>query len=354
MAKGGGSENKSRFATLGPSDSLEDWILEVVPQLGAGWCPPGMLGIGVGGSADIAMRLAKQSLYEPPNMAELRARTNRTPEEDLRVRLCDKVNALGIGAQGLGGLTAVLDVKLKSAPTHASALPVALIPQCVATRMVTFRLTESDGFDHRPPTFSDWPRFANDADPNVHRVDLDRLSDEERRSWRAGDTLLLSGRLLTARDAAHKRMIDTLKRGESLPVDLRNRAIYYVGPVQAKAGEVVGPAGPTTATRMDKFTPRLIKATGLGMMIGKAERGPETVEAIRQNGTPYLIAVGGAAVLVAQSIKQATVVAYPDLGMEAIHEFRVEDMPVIVAVDAQGNSIHKTGPQRWRQTKTGA
>jgi fumarate hydratase, class I len=267
----------------------------------------------------------------------------------LRVRLYERVNALGIGAQGLGGVTAVLDVKLKSAPTHASALPIALIPQCVATRMITFTLSAHEGFERKPPSFSDWPRFTDKVDADIRRVDLDRLTDGERRSWRAGETLLLSGGLLTARDAAHKRMIDALDRGENLPADLRNRAVYYVGPVEARAGEVVGPAGPTTATRMDKFTPRLIEATGLGVMIGKAERSPQTIEAIRRYGTPYLVAVGGAAVLIAQSIKSSRVVAYEDLGMEAIHQFLVEDMPVIVAVDGQGSSIHETGPRRWKR-----
>jgi len=351
MAKGGGSENKSRFATLRPSDSVEDWVIGQLPTLGAGWCPPGMLGIGIGGSADIAMRLAKESLYDPPDMAALREKPDPTEEEMFRLRLCDRANCLGIGAQGLGGLTSVLDVKLRTAPTHASALPVALIPQCAATRAVSFRLTEGEGFNLPPPDAGLWPTFTETAGADVRRVDLDRLSEEEKRSWRAGDRLLVSGHMLTGRDAAHRRIDAMLDRGDALPIDLKGRALYYVGPVDAAPGEVIGPAGPTTSTRMDKFTPRLLAATGLGLMIGKAERGPEVVEAIRRHNAPYLIAVGGAAVLVSRAIRHARVVAFDDLGMEAIHEFRVEDMPVIVAVDADGTSIHRIGPERWRRDR---
>ncbi|MEC7761856.1 MAG: fumarate hydratase [Pseudomonadota bacterium] len=348
MSKGGGSENKSRFTTLRPSDSVEDWIIDQLPGLGAGWCPPGMLGIGVGGSADIAMRLAKESLYDPPDMALLRDKPNPTEEEALRIRLCDRANGLGIGAQGLGGLTVVLDVKLRTAPTHASALPVALIPQCVATRMIRFWIGAGEGFDLAPPDLSIWPEMTASAEDGARRVNLDTLTQADKESWSVGDTLLLSGHILTGRDAAHKRIDDMLARGEPLPVDLKDRAIYYVGPVDPAPGEVIGPAGPTTSTRMDKFTPRLLAESGLGLMIGKAERGPEVVSAVAQHKAPYLIAVGGAAVLLSRAIKSAKVVAFGDLGMEAIHEFEVQDMPVIVAVDCSGASVHTQGPAKWR------
>ena len=352
MSKGGGSENKSRFTTLRPSDSVEDWVIDQLPGLGAGWCPPGMLGIGVGGSADMAMRLAKESLYDAPNMAWLRQKANHTEEEAFRVRVCDRANALGIGAQGLGGLTAVLDVKLRTAPTHASALPVALIPQCVATRMVRFRISATEGFDLSPPDPALWPEITAPAVDGVQRINLDTLTESAKQSWKAGDTLLLSGRILTGRDAAHKRLDEMLDRGDPLPVDLRGRAIYYVGPVDPAPGEIIGPAGPTTSTRMDKFTPRLLAQTGLGLMIGKAERGPDVIEAIARHTAPYLIAVGGAAVLISRAIRNARVVAFEDLGMEAIHEFEVQDLPVIVAVDTAGTSIHDTGPAQWRRTST--
>lgn len=348
MAKGGGAENKSRFTVLRPSDSVVDWIVEMLPSLGAGWCPPGILGVGVGGSSDVAMRLAKDSLYAPPDMLDLRARGAATPDEAFRLELFERVNRLGIGAQGLGGLATVLDVKLKTAATHASAMPVAVIPQCTATRTVNFHLTEETLFDPAPPMLSDYPEVAGDDGTPPRRVTLGDLSPAATGSWRAGDRLLVSGTLLTGRDAAHRRMIELLDAGAPLPVDLRGRAIYYTGPVRAAEGEVVGPAGPTTATRMDKFTPRLLEESGLALMIGKAERGPAAIDAIRRHRTPYLIAVGGAGVLVARAIKAARVVAFEDLGMEAIHEFVVEDMPVMVAVDADGNSIHQIGPAAWK------
>ncbi len=347
MTKGGGAENKARFTVLRPSDSVADWVIDVLPTLGAGWCPPGIMGIGIGGSADMAMRLAKESLFEPPDMLELRARGATNAIEQFRLSLYDRINSLGIGAQGLGGLTTVLDVKLLTAPTHASALPVALIPQCAATRMVTFQVSEAAGFTIAPPPLEGYPQPVLDAMETPRRVDLDRLTIKDRQTWKAGERLLLSGHLLTARDAAHDRLVRLIDAGEPLPVDLAGRAIYYVGPVNAAAGEVVGPAGPTTATRMDKFTPRLLAETGLAVMVGKAERGAQAIAAIRAYRAPYLIAIGGAAVLISQAVKHARVVAFEDLGMEAIHEFRVEDMPVVVAVDAHGQAIHDTGPARW-------
>ena len=348
MAKGGGAENKARFAVLRPSDSAADWIVETLPTLGAGWCPPGILGVGIGGSSDMAMRLAKESLYDPPDMLDLRARGPASADEAFRLDLFERVNRLGIGAQGLGGLATVLDVKLRTAPTHASALPVALIPQCTATRTLNFHLTEATPFDLAPPSLADYPEFVLDAADPPRRVNLDDLGPSETAAWRAGDRLLLSGAMLTGRDAAHRRLVDLLEAGAPLPVELAGRAIYYTGPVTAAAGEVVGPAGPTTATRMDKFTDRVLEA-GLAVMIGKAERGPAAIDAIRRHRAPYLIAVGGAAVLVSRAIKAARVVAFEDLGMEAIHEFTVEDMPVMVAVDADGNSIHEIGPAAWRR-----
>ena len=352
-AKGGGAENKSRFAVLRPSDSLVDWVVDAVKGMGAGWCPPGMLGIGAGGTAQRAMALAKQALFEPLDMHRIRASGPSTREEALRREIYDRVNALGVGAQGLGGLTTVLDVKLRTFPCHASALPVALIPNCAATRYLRFELDGSGPLSLPVPAADLWPGELWTARPELgRRVDLDRLSAEDVKQWRAGETLLLNGTMLTGRDAAHKRMVEMLDNGEPLPVELRNRALYYVGPVEAVGDEVVGPAGPTTSTRMDKFTDRILEATGLLVMIGKAERGPLAREAIRRHGAAYLSATGGAAVLVSRSIVDARVVAFNDLGMEAIHEFTVRDMPVTVAVDGLGVSVHEEGPKRWRNSKT--
>ena len=348
-AKGGGSENKARFTTLNPSDSVADWVVGTVETLGAGWCPPGFLGIGVGGSAEKAMLMAKEALFEPIDMTELKARGPASRIEEMRVEICDRVNALGIGAQGLGGLTTVLDVKIRTFAAHAASMPVGLIPQCAADRHVHFTLDGTGPATFTPPPGDLWPQIALSAAGAARRVDLDRLTREEVATWRAGETLLLSGHLLTGRDAAHLRLTRMLEAGEPLPVDLRDRAIYYVGPVDAVAGEAVGPAGPTTSTRMDKFLEPILSRTGLLVMIGKAERGPAAVEAIRRHGAAYLIAVGGAAFLVSKAIKASRVVAFPDLGMEAIHEFTVADMPVTVAVDAAGASIHRDGPARWRR-----
>ena len=347
-AKGGGSENKARFAVLNPSDSVVDWVLEQVPRMGAGWCPPGILGLGIGGTPEKALLLAKESLLEPIDIHELRARGPSNRIEALRLELMDKVNALGIGAQGLGGLTTVLDVKIRDYPTHAASLPVGLIPNCAATRHLHFTLDGSGPAHFEPPSLSDWPEIAWEGAADARRVDLDRLTKAEVAGWRAGERLLLTGRLLTGRDAAHKRLVDLLSRGEPLPVDLRNRFIYYVGPVDAVGDEAVGPAGPTTATRMDKFTDTLLGRTGLIGMIGKAERGPEAIESIRRHGAVYCIAVGGAAYLVSKAIKSARVLAFPELGMEAIHEFEVRDMPVTVAVDCSGRAVHESGPREWR------
>ncbi|SHI49033.1 fumarase, class I, homodimeric [Aureimonas altamirensis DSM 21988] len=347
-AKGGGSENKASFAALNPGDDVADWVVRTVERLGAGWCPPGILGIGVGGTAEKAMLLAKESLLQPIDMTDLLARGPRTAQEEMRVDLYRRVNALGIGAQGLGGLTTVLDVKIATYPVHAASMPVALIPQCVADRHIGFRLDGGGPAGFVAPRTEDWPQVALDAGADAIKVDLDRLAPAEVAGWRAGETLLLSGRLLTGRDAAHKRLAAMLERGEDLPVDLKGRAIYYVGPVDAVAGEAVGPAGPTTSTRMDPYTDILLERTGLLVMIGKAERGDETVASIGRHGAAYLIAVGGAAYLVSKAVRSAKVIAFDDLGMEAIHEFVVEDMPVTVAVDAQGQSIHKSGPMRWR------
>ncbi|MCX7900839.1 MAG: fumarate hydratase [Burkholderiaceae bacterium] len=348
-AKGGGSENKSKFVMLNPSDSIVDWVLKTVPTMGAGWCPPGMLGIGIGGTAEKAMLLAKEALMEPLDMTELLARGPRDDLERLRVELYEKVNALGIGAQGLGGLTTVLDVKIKMHPTHAASKPVAMIPNCAATRHAHFVLDGSGPVYLEPPSLDLWPDVHWQPDyARSRRVNLDTLTREEVASWKPGQTLLLSGRMLTGRDAAHKRIQDMLARGEKLPVDFTNRVIYYVGPVDPVRGEAVGPAGPTTATRMDKFTEMMLAQTGLIAMIGKAERGPVAIEAIRRHRSAYLIAVGGAAYLVAKAIKAARVVAFEDLGMEAIYEFEVKDMPVTVAVDANGTSVHETGPREWR------
>ena len=348
-AKGGGSENKSKMVMLNPSDDVVEWVLKTVPTMGAGWCPPGMLGIGIGGTAEKAAVLAKEALMEHIDIQELIARGPETTEEKLRVELYDKVNRLGIGAQGLGGLTTVLDVKVKSAPTHAASKPVVMIPNCAATRHVHFELDGSGPAELTPPKLSDWPEITREAGGNVRRVNVDGITKAELASWKSGDTVLLSGKILTGRDAAHKRIADMLKNGEGMPqgVDFTNRFIYYVGPVDAVRDEVVGPAGPTTSTRMDKFTDMMLGETGLIGMIGKSERGPKTVESIKQHQAVYLMAVGGAAYLVAKAIKKARVVAFADLGMEAIYEFEVEDMPVTVAVDSQGNNIHETGPAYW-------
>ncbi len=348
-AKGGGSENKSKFVMLNPSDSLVDWVLKTVPQMGAGWCPPGMLGIGVGGTAEKAMLMAKQSLMEDIDMYELLERGPQNKLEELRIELYEKVNALGIGAQGLGGLTTVLDVKIKTFPTHAASKPVAMIPNCAATRHVHFVLDGSGPAQLTPPSLSDWPdvNWAPDYNKSL-QVDLNTLTKEQVASWKPGQTLLLTGKMLTGRDAAHKRIQDMLERGEPLPVDFRNRVIYYVGPVDPVRDEVVGPAGPTTATRMDKFTDMMLEKTGLIAMIGKAERGPVAIESIRRHQSAYLMAVGGSAYLVSKAIRGARVVGFEDLGMEAIYEFDVKDMPVTVCVDSQGTSVHETGPAEWK------
>ena len=348
-AKGGGSENKSKFKMMNPSDSLVDWVLETVPTMGAGWCPPGMLGIGVGGTAEKAMLLAKEVLMEPIDMFELLARGPSNKLEELRIELYEKVNALGIGAQGLGGLTTVLDVKIATFPTHAASKPVAMIPNCAATRHAHVVLDGSGPAYMEPPSLDLWPKvdWVPDAQKS-RRVNLDTLTPTEVASWKPGETLLLNGRMLTGRDAAHKRIQDMLARGEKLPVDFTNRVIYYVGPVDPVRDEVVGPAGPTTATRMDKFTEMMLAKTGLIAMIGKAERGPVAIEAIRKHRSAYLMAVGGAAYLVSKAIKGARVVGFEDLGMEAIYEFEVRDMPVTVAVDASGTSVHQTGPKEWQ------
>jgi len=348
-AKGGGSENKSKFAMLNPSDSIVDWVLKTVPTMGAGWCPPGMLGIGIGGSAEKAMVLAKEALMEPIDIHELRRRGPRTALEELRLELFDKVNALGIGAQGLGGLSTVLDVKILDYPTHAASKPVAMIPNCAATRHAHFVLDGSGAAKLAPPDLSRWPQVEWAPSPEARRVDLDALTPAEVASWKPGERLLLSGKMLTGRDAAHKRIADMLAKGEALPVDFTNRVIYYVGPVDPVRDEVVGPAGPTTSTRMDKFTEMMLARTGLIAMVGKAERGPAAIEAIRKHKAAYLMAVGGAAYLVAKAIKTSRVVAFGDLGMEAIYEFGVKDMPVTVAVDATGTSVHETGPREWQQ-----
>src|SRR5512143_2357404 len=351
-AKGGGSENKAKFAMLNPSDSIVDWVLKTVPTMGAGWCPPGMLGLGIGGSAEKAMVLAKEALMAPIDMHELRRRGPSNRLEELRIELYDKVNALGIGAQGLGGLSTVLDVKILDYPTHAASKPVAMIPNCAATRHAHFVLDGSGAARIAPPDLSRWPKVEWAPSPEARRVDLDALTPAEVATWKPGERLLLSGRMLTGRDAAHKRIADMLARGEKLPVDFTNRVIYYVGPVDPVRDEVVGPAGPTTATRMDKFTEMMLAQTGLIAMIGKAERGPVAIEAIQKHKSAYLMAVGGAAYLVAKAIKGAKVVGFADLGMEAIYEFDVKDMPVTVAVSADGTSVHQTGPREW-QTRIG-
>ena len=349
-AKGGGSENKARYTNLAPAASVADWVVSTVETLGAGWCPPGLLGIGVGGSVEKSMVMAKEVLLEKIDMPDLIRRGPSSKLEELRLEIYDRVNALGIGAQGLGGLTTVVDVKVRAFPCHAASKPVGLIPQCAADRYVTFTLDGSGPARFAPPDLSLWPVIASDPlAKSVRRIDLDRLTREEVATWRAGETLLLCGRMLTGRDAAHKRMADLIARGEPLPVDLKDRAIYYVGPVEAVRDEAVGPAGPTTSARMDGFTDALLDRTGLLVMIGKAERGAETVASIARHGAAYLIAVGGAAYLVSKAIKSARVLAFADLGMEAIHEFVVEDMPVTVAVDTLGTSIHRVGPSRWKR-----
>jgi fumarate hydratase class I len=349
-AKGGGSEAKAKLAMLNPSDSIVEWVLKTVPTMGAGWCPPGILGIGIGGTPEKAMLLAKESLMAPVDIHALAARGPASRAEELRLELYDKVNRLGIGAQGLGGPTTVVDVKVLDYPTHAANLPVAMIPNCAATRHVHFHLDGSGPARLQPPRLEDWPQVTWAADAKTAtRVDLDTLTKEQVAAWKPGQSLLLNGKMLTGRDAAHKRIADMLGSGQKLPVDFTNRVIYYVGPVDPVAGEAVGPAGPTTATRMDKFTETMLGETGLIAMVGKAERGPAAIEAIRRHRSAYLMAVGGAAYLVARAIKAAKVVAFEDLGMEAIYEFLVQDMPVTVAVDSGGVSVHQTGPALWEQ-----
>ena len=347
-AKGGGSENKSKFKMMNPSDNLVDWVVEMLPQMGAGWCPPGMLGIGIGGTAEHCMLLAKQSLMEPIDMAQLKARGARTDIEALRIEIFDKVNALGIGAQGLGGLSTILDVKILDWPCHAAGKPVAMIPNCAATRHAHFTLDGSGPTYLETPKLDEWPDVHWTPDKAAIRVDLNALTPEVVRSWKQGDRLLLNGKMLTGRDAAHKRIQDMLAKGEALPVDFKGRAIYYVGPVDPVFGEVMGPAGPTTATRMDKFTDMMLEL-GLLVMIGKAERGQGAVHEIARHKVAYLMVVGGAAYLVARAIREAKVVAFEDLGMEAIYEFTVEDMPATVAVDADGNNVHQLAPLVWRE-----
>src|SRR5579871_516135 len=346
-AKGGGSEAKSKFVMLNPSDSVVEWVLKTVPTMGAGWCPPGMLGIGIGGTAEKAMLLAKQALMDPIDIQDLIARGPKTTAEKLRVELYDKVNRLGIGAHGLGGLTTVLDVKVLDTPAHAANLPVAMIPNCAATRHAHVVLDGSGPVYLDPPDLNDWPKLTYDVS-GARRVNLDTVTREEAATWKPGEVLLLTGKLLTGRDAAHKRMTDMLNRGEKLPVDFRRRFIYYVGPVDPVREEVVGPAGPTTATRMDKFTRQILAETGLLGMIGKAERGPAAIDAIKEFGAVYLMATGGAAYLVSKAIRGSRLLAFPDLGMEAIYEFDVVDMPVTVAVSADGTSVHTTGPAEWQ------
>jgi fumarate hydratase class I len=351
-AKGGGSEAKSKFVMLNPSDSVVDWVLKTVPTMGAGWCPPGMLGIGIGGTSEKAMLMAKEVLMDPIDMTDLIARGPSDRYEEMRIELFHKINALGIGAQGLGGLTTVLDVKIRQFPTHAANLPVAMIPNCAATRHTHFVLDGSGPVALDPPSLTDWPKLVYDVS-KARQVNLDTITREEVGTWKPGEVLLLNGKLLTGRDAAHKRMTDMLSRGEKLPVDFTNRFIYYVGPVDPVREEVVGPAGPTTATRMDGFTRQMLEETGLLGMIGKAERGPTAIEAIRDNHAVYLMAVGGAAYLVSKAIKSSRLIAFEDLGMEAIYEFEVKDMPVTVGVDSKGTSVHITGPKEWQQRIAG-
>ncbi|MDJ0926837.1 MAG: fumarate hydratase [Gammaproteobacteria bacterium] len=350
-AKGGGSEAKTKFVMLNPSDDIVEWVVKTVPTMGAGWCPPGMLGLGVGGTAEKAMVMAKAALMEPIDIHELRARGAKTTAEKLRLEIFDAVNDLGIGAQGLGGLTTVLDVKIHDYPTHAANKPVAMIPNCAATRHAHFTLDGGGPALQTPPRLEDWPDIAFDVGPGAKRVDLAAVTRDAVKQWQPGETLLLSGKMLTGRDAAHARIADLLANSEPLPagVDFTDRFIYYVGPVDAVRDEVVGPAGPTTATRMDKFTDLMLGQTGLLGMVGKAERGPDTIRSIREHEAVYLMAVGGAAYLVSKAIKSARVVAFEDLGMEAIHEFEVVDMPVTVAVDVRGNAVHESGPAEWQE-----
>ncbi len=349
-AKGGGSENKSMFAMLNPADSVADWVVNMVPKMGAGWCPPGMLGVGIGGSAEKAMLLAKKALMEPIDITLLEARGARTPLEEMRLEIYRRVNDLGLGAQGLGGLTTVLDVKVLDYPTHAASLPVAVIPNCAATRHIHFTLDGSGPAVLEPPNLDLWPKVRWVADADARRVSLDGLTRAQIESWKPGERLLLSGKLLTGRDAAHKRICALLDAGEPLPegLDFKGRVIYYVGPVDPVGTEIVGPAGPTTANRMDRFTDTMLGKSGLLAMVGKAERGPDTVASIRRHRSAYLIAVGGAAFLVSQAIRASRIVAFPELGMEAVYEFEVRDMPVTVAVSSDGESVHETGPQAWR------
>lgn len=349
-AKGGGSENKSKMVMLNPSDSLVDWVLKTVPTMGAGWCPPGMLGIGVGGTSEKSAVLAKQVLMEPVDIYQLIARGPNSTLEELRLEIFEKVNQLGIGAQGLGGLTTVLDVKIKDFPTHAASKPVTMIPNCAATRHTHFTLRGTGPAMQTPPNLSDWPEVSWDVGPSTRKVNLDTLKKDDMLDWQPGETVLLSGKLLTGRDAAHKRIQSLIESGEGLPegVDFTNRFIYYVGPVDAVRDEAVGPAGPTTATRMDKFTDMMLEQTGLIGMVGKAERGLATCESIAKHKAVYLMAVGGAAYLVSKAITGAKVIAFPELGMEAIQEFEVKDMPVTVAVDTNGESVHTTGPAKWK------
>ena len=350
-AKGGGSENKAKMVMLNPSDSIADWVEATLPTMGAGWCPPGMLGIGIGGTAEKAAVLAKESLMEPIDIHDLRKRGPSNRVEELRLEIMDRANALGIGAQGLGGLTTVLDVKILDYPTHAASLPVAMIPNCAATRHAHFTLDGSGGASLQSPKLEEWPEITWDVGPRARKVNLDTVTREEIANWQPGETLLLSGSMLTGRDAAHKRLLGMLDKGEPLPpgVNFDNKFIYYVGPVDPVREEVIGPAGPTTATRMDKFTGPLLEKTGLIGMIGKAERGQLAIDAIKQHGAVYLMAVGGAAYLVSKAIREARVVAFEDLGMEAIHEFVVDEMPVTVAVDVNGVSVHRTGPALWKE-----
>lgn len=347
-AKGGGSENKTKMAMLNPSDDVAAWVEKTVPLMGAGWCPPGMLGIGIGGTAEKAALMAKEALMGSVDIHELQERGAQTAEEVLRLDIFERVNKLGIGAQGLGGMTTVVDIKIKTAPTHAASKPVCIIPNCAATRHVHFTLDGNGPAKLTPPKLTDWPEVTWEVGKNVRRVDVNKLTKADIAEWRSGETVLLSGKILTGRDAAHKRIQDMLARGESFPVDFLNRFIYYVGPVDAVGDEVVGPAGPTTSTRMDKFTDMMLEQAGLMGMIGKSERGAATVESIKKNQAVYLMAVGGAAYLVAKAIKSAKILAFEDLGMEAIYEFDVEDMPVTVAVDSLGGNVHETGPQTWK------
>ncbi|GHA11977.1 fumarate hydratase [Oceanisphaera arctica] len=347
-AKGGGSENKSKMVMLNPSDDIVEWVLKTLPTMGAGWCPPGMLGIGIGGTAEKAAVLAKESLMDPVDIHELIERGAETTEEKLRLEIFEKANKLGIGAQGLGGLTTVVDIKIKSAPTHAASKPVVMIPNCAATRHVHFHLDGSGPAELTPPKLEDWPEVTWEVGENVRRVNLDTVTRADIADWKMGETVLLSGKLLTGRDAAHKRIQEMLNNGEKLPVDFKDRFIYYVGPVDAIGNEAVGPAGPTTSTRMDKFTDMMLEQAGLMGMVGKAERGPATVDSIQKHKAVYLMAVGGAAYLVAKAVKKARVLAFEDLGMEAIYEFEVEDMPVTVAVDSEGNNAHVAGPAIWK------